>query len=67
MHRPTNPFFLKEKKSRFTSQRSTRSWFINNNWYDVMSFYLIKIDTMFFKGCFDIRVNMHLLPSDYYI
>ena len=30
-----------------------------------MSFYLIKIDTMFFKGCFDIRVNMHLLPSDY--
>ena len=23
------------------------------------------IDTMFFKGCFDSRVNMHLLPSDY--
>ena len=30
-----------------------------------MSFSLVNIDTMFFKGCFDSRVNMHLLPSDY--
>ena len=36
----------------------------NNNWYDVMSFSLINIDTMFFRGFFDSRVNMHLLPSD---
>ena len=30
-----------------------------------MSFSLINIDTMFFKGCFDSRVNTHLLQSDY--
>ena len=71
-HRPTDPFFSEKKKkkknSRFASQEqilqftSTRSCFINNrdNWYDVMSFSLINIDTMFFKGCFDSRVNLRI-------
>ena len=71
---PNQPIFfeVKKKNSRFTSQRSkyfnlpnTRSCYINSNWYDVMSFSLINIDTMSFKGCFDSRVNMHLLPPDY--
>ena len=30
-----------------------------------MSFSLINIDTMFFTGCFDIRVDIHLLCSDF--
>ena len=30
-----------------------------------MSYSLINIVNMFFKGCFDSRVDMHLLISDY--
>ena len=61
-HRPIDPFFRKVKKNRFTSQRSEYFNLQAHDLvlltaigiYDVMSSYLINIDTTFFKGCLDI-------------
>ena len=69
-HRLTNPKVKKKFQDSLAKEANTLIYkhtilFINNNWYDVMSFSLINIDTMFFKGCFDSRVNTHLLQSDY--